>query len=142
MKMALERRGLTSWSALREQLCEAEGDCAWSDFSGFRLAPAHTLPTSIPATTHLWAWDATRAVRARIDVDRILVATLHTTPPSEPATGPVEYVQVQIRTGHPWSAADPPIGRADQPLPGREFTLLELPGPSPAVFVRQQAPRS
>ncbi|MGW3562337.1 hypothetical protein ACWDSL_00260 [Streptomyces sp. NPDC000941] len=139
MRMTLERLGVVEWDALRKQLREAEGHCAWSDFGGFHLAPAALLPKAIPATTHLWAWDATRAIRARIDVDRVLAAALHTTPPLEPVTGPLTPVEVQVRTGRLWTADDPAMGRPDNPLPDQEFTLLEITGPSPAVFVRQEA---
>lgn len=137
MKLVLERVGPMSWDALRTHLCHTHGECAWSDFHGFHFGPANRLPLSIPPTTHLWAWDAQRALRVRVDVDRVLVAVLHNTPPTQSALGSLETVHAQVRIGHPWEAADPHVGRADCPLPDGEFTLLELTGSSPAVFIRQ-----
>ncbi|MFI1334562.1 hypothetical protein ACH4U7_31550 [Streptomyces sp. NPDC020845] len=139
MRMTLERVGPVEWDTLRKQLREAEAHCAWSDFGGFHLAAAALLPESIPAATHLWAWDAARAIRARIDVERVLAAVLHTTPPLEPVAGPLASVEVQVRTGRLWGVDDPPMGCPGSPLPDQEFTLLEIAGPSPAVFVRQEA---
>lgn len=142
MMMALQRIGTLGWDALRADLCATRSECAWSDFGGFHLAPAEALPEAIPSTTHLWAWDATRAVRARIDVDRVLVAALHRVAPPESAAASLTAVDVQRRTGHPWDPSDLHVGRPDVPLPEQEFTLLELTGRTTAVFVRREGHRS
>ncbi len=130
LPVTLQRLGELGWSALRELLLADAATCAWSDYSGFQLAPALALPDGIPPTTHLWAWGERYVVRARLDVDRALVAAL------AEAGGEGEQVQVAVRRGHPWSDADVQIGRADAPLPSAPFELLELTGASPATFVR------
>jgi hypothetical protein len=138
-RMPLERLGELPWNTLRDRLTALT--CAWADLHGFHLAPGTDLPTAIPVTTHLWAWDDNIAVRVRIDVDRALTAVLHTHGEHTPATadahdGTLEHVRVRVRPGQAWDPADSQVGRPDTPLPELDFQLLEITGPSPATFVR------
>lgn len=140
--MRLQRLGTLTWEVLRSDLRATNSAWAWSDFAGFHLAPADDLPQAVPSTTHLWAWNDTRAVRARIDVDRVLAAALHDHPPGDV---PTEEVHVTERTGHPWPPTAGHVGQPDSPPVSGEFTLLELAGTTPAtrttraVFVRHRS---
>lgn len=124
----LDRVGRLDWTAARALL--AGTTCAWADLDGFHLAPAHDLPTDPPHATHLWAWDTGRCLRLRIDGPHALTAVLH------PHREGGEQVRVHLRPGTPWAADDKQVGPRPPEAHTLTFELLELPGPTPATFVR------
>ena len=128
----LERIGRLGWAEARSLLTRTT--CAWADLDGFHIAEADRLPELSPHATHLWAWDSGRCLRLRIDGSQALTALL------QPGQDGGEQVLVHVRPGTPWAAGDQQVG----PLPAEahtlSFELIELPGPTPATFVRATAP--
>ncbi|KUJ38381.1 hypothetical protein ADL25_24480 [Streptomyces sp. NRRL F-5122] len=125
----LHRHGRMPWPEARALL--AGTLCAWSDLDGFFVAPADELPQDVPQATHLWAWDMQRCVRVRVDGREAMVAALH---PGESSDG--ELVTAHIRHGTPWGPDDKQAGPLPEAAHALSFELLELPGPTPATFVR------
>ncbi|MEV3952787.1 hypothetical protein [Streptomyces albogriseolus] len=128
----LERLGRLDWSEARTRL--AGTTCAWADLDGFHVAPATALPEAAPHATHLWAWDASRSLRLRIDGSQALVAALQL------GQDGGEQVRVQARPGTPWAEDDQQVGPLAPEAHALAFELLELSGPAPATFVRASAP--
>lgn len=128
----LERLGRLDWPEARALL--AGTTCAWVDLDGFHLAPAAALPQDAPHATHLWAWDTTYCLRLRIDGSRALAAALR------PGQDGGEQVHAHIRPGTPWAKHDKQAGPLPAEAHALTFELLELPGPTPATFVRAITP--
>ncbi len=128
----LDRIGRLSWPQARSLL--AGTTCAWADLDGFHVADAGRLPADPPHSTHLWAWDQARCLRLRIDGPQALTAVLR------PSQDSGEQVHVHVRPGTPWAAGDQQAGPLPPEAHALDFELLELPGPTPATFVRA-APR-
>ncbi|GAA3916514.1 hypothetical protein GCM10023084_79620 [Streptomyces lacrimifluminis] len=128
----LERIGRLEWPQARSVL--AGTTCAWADLDGFHVAAAEQLPQHTPLSTHLWAWDQGRCLRLRIDGAHALVAALR------PGQDDGEQVRVHIRPGTPWAPDDQQAGPLPTEAHALTFELLELPGPTPATFVRATTP--
>ncbi|MEU6026954.1 hypothetical protein ABZ825_08025 [Streptomyces tauricus] len=128
----LERVGRLEWPEARSVL--AGTTCAWADLDGFHVAAAERLPHQAPLSTHLWAWGRARCLRLRIDGAQALVAALH------PGQDDGEQVRVHIRPGTPWAPDDQQAGPLPAEAHALTFELLELPGPTPATFVRAITP--
>jgi len=124
----LERIGRLGWVEARSLL--AGTTCAWADLDGFHVTGADRLPEEPPQSTHLWAWDPNRCLRLRIDGTRALAAALH------PGQDGAEQVRVHVRPGTPWAEDDKQAGPLRPEAHALVFELLELPGPTPATFVR------
>ncbi|WP_416976976.1 hypothetical protein [Streptomyces sp. T028] len=144
----LHRIGRLDWTQARSLLTATPNTtCAWADLDGFHIADADHLPADPPHATHLWAWNEDRCLRLRIDGSHALTAALQPLHPghhhdsADSAGGQGELVHVRLRPGTPWAAHDQQAG----PLPAEAhtltFELLELPGPTPATFVRATARR-
>jgi CRISPR/Cas system CSM-associated protein Csm3 (group 7 of RAMP superfamily) len=109
--------------------------CAWADLDGFHRDPP---PADPPLTTHLWAWDAARLIRVRIDGGDGITAELRLSD-----TGQGDPVSVTGRKATSWLAGDGRVSAAPQwrdltlrvyqvaGLMPLEFTRLEEPGPAP-----------
>ncbi|MCX5054663.1 MULTISPECIES: hypothetical protein [unclassified Streptomyces] len=128
----LERAGRLAWAEARTLLTGTT--CAWADLDGFHIAPADRLPEQPLHATHLWAWDARRCLRLRIDGPHALTALL------TPGQDGGEQVRIHIRPGTPWAKDDQQAGPLPAEAHALNFELLELPGPTPATFVRATAP--
>jgi hypothetical protein len=124
----LERLGRMPWRQARTLL--PASTCAWADIDGFHILPAAELPHDSPHATHLWAWTANRCLRMRIDGTDALVAALDIHEAEEGS------MHAYSKPGVPWPSGHDRVG----PLPDAadSFTLeiLELPGATPATFVR------
>ncbi|MEW1657943.1 hypothetical protein [Streptomyces sp. NPDC093707] len=127
----LDRLGRLDWAHARSLLTGTT--CAWADLEGFHVADAERLPEEPPQCTHVWAWDGTRCLRLRIDGSQALTAALH------PGQDGEEQVRVHVRPGFPWARDDKQVGPLPAEAHALAFELLELPGATPATFVRGTA---
>ncbi|WP_369360194.1 hypothetical protein [Streptomyces sp. cg2] len=127
----LERLGRLGWAQARSLLTGTT--CAWADLEGFHVAGADRLPEKPPQSTHVWAWDSSRCLRLRIDGSQALTAALY------PGQDGEEQVRVHVRPGFPWARDDKQVGPLPTEAHALAFELLELPGPTPATFVRATA---
>lgn len=126
--------GRVPWAALTQALRGATA--AWADYDGFHIGEA---PVAAPPYTHVWAWADDWLLRARIDGEQAIVATLHLTgrapvdiDPGAPAS-PVKVTRYLSRT---WPSDEQRVGPLAEEVTGRLVELYQLDGTHPITFVR------
>ena len=118
---------------------------AWADYDGFHVGD---VPTASPPYSHLWAWTNQWLLRARIEGDHAIVATLRPTPTGAAITAPVahwpvllteevRYTHLETRT---WPTGEQRVGPLGPDVAARPADLYHLSGEHPVTFIRLRPP--
>lgn len=142
---------MNSWAPLAwEEFLRIVGErtCAWADYDGFHIGEC---PTSIPVSTHVWAWsgDGNELIRGRIHAGKVMIATIYksaeTLQQNPFVTGagnqqnpqPVTEKDVYGREAQmvSWTNTDQRVdSKRTQTLLGRRISMVEILTPVPTLF--------
>lgn len=117
--------GRRPWAEIRPLLTGCT--CAWTDLDGFHAEPS---PDGLPLGTHLWAWDAGRLLRIRIDGGDGIAAELRLTD-----SGVGEPVSVTGREAVSWPSGEGRVS-AGQAWRDRKLRIYQVAGLMPLDFTR------
>lgn len=117
--------GRRPWTGIRPLLSGCT--CAWADLDGFH---AEAPPVDPPLATHLWAWDAGKLLRIRIDGSDGIAAELRLTGP-----GQGEPVAVTVREAVSWPSGEGRVS-VQQEWRDRVLHVYEVTGLMPLEFTR------
>jgi hypothetical protein len=90
----------------------------WFDLDG---AHFESLPYQAPGATHVWGWNESTAVAARLEQSEVVAGTVVARSPTESS------VRATARILSPWMASH--VGRIPPNLAPVQMVTLELPGP-------------
>jgi hypothetical protein len=117
--------GRRPWTEIRPLLTGCT--CAWADLDGFHAEPA---PDGPPLATHLWAWNADRLLRVRIDGSEGIAAELRLGD-----SGEGEQVSVtELRAGS-WPLLEGRVSVAEE-WRDRPIRIYQVAGLMPLEFSR------
>jgi hypothetical protein len=117
--------GRRPWAEIRPLL--AGCTCAWADLDGFH---AESAPDGPPLATHLWAWDADRLLRVRLDGSDGIAAELGLAD-----SGQGEPVRVTERGAVSWPSGEGRVS-AGQAWRDRPLRVYQVEGLMPLEFTR------
>ncbi|MBT8225759.1 MAG: hypothetical protein HKP61_22375 [Dactylosporangium sp.] len=126
--------GRVSWADLVAALTGATA--AWADYDGFHIGDP---PAAAPPYTHLWGWADGWMLRARLDGDHAIVATLHldnTAPSGITSRTPGERLSVTRTRSRTWPSTEHRVGKLNGEVADRPVVLYQLDGDRPVTFVR------
>jgi hypothetical protein len=120
--------GRRPWTEIRPLLSGCM--CAWADLDGFH---AEAPPAEPPLATHLWAWDADKLLRIRIDGSDGIAAELLLGGASRG-----ERVEVTRREAVSWPLGEGRVS-VQEAWRNRVLRVYEVAGLMPLEFTRLEA---